>query len=183
MVVSHFWRWSGGAQKRLRHAACARALGVAPKGKRLSGRPPCKGVAIEVARRRAHRSGELALRIPPSCSDPASHAGAGGEPCVLSTPRFFFTAIHGTRPVVFFGGYGYVTTQQDGTPRSEPLDLHRLEIERSAHGHCSAPSHPFRALGLLAYRVSHGASFLAPGSFARRGLARVMHQHQLGLLA
>ena len=69
----------------------------------------------------------------------------------------FFTALHGagvwlihhhhgTRSVIFFGGYGYVTTQ-DGTSRSESLGLRRLEIERSAHGHCSAPSHPCRALG------------------------------------
>ena len=36
-------------------------------------------------------------------------------------------------------GYGYVTTQ-DGTSRPESLGLRRLEIERSAHGHCSAPS-------------------------------------------
>ena len=40
----------------------------------LSGRPHCKGVAIGVARRRARRSGERTLRIPPSCSDPASHS-------------------------------------------------------------------------------------------------------------
>ena len=30
---------------------------------------------------------------------------------------------------------------------------------------------------LLFYRVSHGASFLAPGSLARRRLARVIHHH------
>ena len=53
---------------------------------------------------------------------------------------------HGTRFEIFFGGYGYVTTQ-DGTSRPESRGLRRLEIERSAHGHCSAPSHPCRALG------------------------------------
>ena len=53
---------------------------------------------------------------------------------------------HGTRFEIFFGGYGYVTTQ-DGTSRSESRGLRRLEIERSAHGHCSAPPHPCRALG------------------------------------
>ena len=41
----------------------------------LSGRPPCKGVAIEVARTGARLSGERTLRAPPCCSDPVSHAG------------------------------------------------------------------------------------------------------------
>ena len=40
----------------------------------LLGRPHCKGMAIGVARRGARRSGERTLRIPPSCSDPVSHA-------------------------------------------------------------------------------------------------------------
>ena len=40
----------------------------------LSGRPPCKGVAIGVARRGARRSGERTLRVPPSCSVPVSHS-------------------------------------------------------------------------------------------------------------
>ena len=54
----------------------------------LWGRPPCKGVAIGVATRGARRSGERTLRIPPSCSDPVSHAGGPhvasfvvGRPC------------------------------------------------------------------------------------------------------
>ena len=38
------------------------------------GRPHCKGMAIEVARRGARRSGERTLRIPPSCNLPVSHA-------------------------------------------------------------------------------------------------------------
>ena len=58
--------------------------------------------------------------------------------------------VHGTaRDLGYFhisAGHGYVTTQ-DGTSRSESRGLRRLEIERSAHGHCSAPSHPCRALG------------------------------------
>ena len=41
----------------------------------LSGRPPCKGVAIRVARRRARLGGERTLLIPLSCSLPVSHAG------------------------------------------------------------------------------------------------------------
>ena len=42
----------------------------------LSGRPPCKGVAIGVARRGARLGGERTLRTPPPpCSDPVSHAG------------------------------------------------------------------------------------------------------------
>ena len=41
----------------------------------LSGRPPCKGVAIGVARRGARLGGERTLRIPPSCSLPVSHVG------------------------------------------------------------------------------------------------------------
>ena len=41
----------------------------------LSGRPPCKGVAIGVARRRARLGGERTLRIPLSRSLPVSHAG------------------------------------------------------------------------------------------------------------
>ena len=53
-------------------------------------------------------------------------------------------ARHESRDICF-GGYGYVTAQ-DGTSRSESLGLRRLEIERSAHGHCSAPSRPCRAL-------------------------------------
>ena len=40
----------------------------------LSGRPPCKGVAIGVARRGARLGGERTLRIPPSCSFPVSHS-------------------------------------------------------------------------------------------------------------
>ena len=31
----------------------------------LSGRPPCKGMAIGVARRRPRLNGERALRVPP----------------------------------------------------------------------------------------------------------------------
>ena len=54
--------------------------------------------------------------------------------------------LHGTRSVTFFAGYGYVTTQ-DGTSRSESFGLRRLEVVRSAHSHCSIPSHPCRALG------------------------------------
>ena len=41
----------------------------------LSGRPPCKGVAIGIARRGTRLGGERTLRIFLSCSDPASHAG------------------------------------------------------------------------------------------------------------
>ena len=41
----------------------------------LSGRPPCKGVAIGVARRGGRLSGERTLRVPPSCSFPVSHSG------------------------------------------------------------------------------------------------------------
>ena len=67
---------------------------------------------------------------------------AQGAPNTTARPRWS----HGTRFEIFFAGYGYVTTQ-DGTSRSESRGLRRLEIERSAHGHCSAPSHPCRALG------------------------------------
>ena len=45
------------------------------KRKGLSGRPPCKRVAIGVARRGGRLGGERMLRIPLSCSDPVSHAG------------------------------------------------------------------------------------------------------------
>ena len=62
------------------------------------------------------------------------------------TPSGTFFREHGTRSVAFFAGHGYVTTQ-DGTSRPESRGLRRLEIGRSAHGHCSAPSHPCRALG------------------------------------
>ena len=56
----------------------------------LSGQPPCKGVAIWVARKGGRLSGERTLRIPPCCSLPVSHAGGGlhvassvvGRPCV-----------------------------------------------------------------------------------------------------
>ena len=41
----------------------------------LSGRPPCKGVAIGVARRGVRHSGERTRRTPPSGSDPVSHVG------------------------------------------------------------------------------------------------------------
>ena len=41
----------------------------------LSGRPPCKGVAIGVARRGARLGGERTLRVPPCCSFPVSHSG------------------------------------------------------------------------------------------------------------
>ena len=41
----------------------------------LSGRPPCKGVAIGVARKGGHLSGERTLRVPSFCSLPVSHAG------------------------------------------------------------------------------------------------------------
>ena len=38
----------------------------------LSGRPPCKGVAIGAARRTARLGGESTLRVPPCCSFPVS---------------------------------------------------------------------------------------------------------------
>ena len=41
----------------------------------LSGRPPCKGVAIGVARRGGRLGGERTLRVPPCCSFPVSHSG------------------------------------------------------------------------------------------------------------
>ena len=41
----------------------------------LSGRPPCKGVAIGVARRGGWLSDEHTFCVPPSCSDPVSHTG------------------------------------------------------------------------------------------------------------
>ena len=41
----------------------------------LSGRPPCKGVAIGVARRGGRLGGERTLRVPSSCSFPVSHSG------------------------------------------------------------------------------------------------------------
>ena len=55
----------------------------------LSGRPPCKGVAIGVARRGGRLGGERTLRVPSSCSFPVSHSGgphvvsfvAGRRPC------------------------------------------------------------------------------------------------------
>ena len=55
----------------------------------LSGRPPCKGVAIGVARKGGRLGGERTLRVPPSCSFPVSHSGgpdvaslvAGRRPC------------------------------------------------------------------------------------------------------
>ena len=58
----------------------------------LSGRPPCKGVAIGAARRGGRLGGERALRVPPSCSFPVSHSGGphvvsfvvGRRPCARS---------------------------------------------------------------------------------------------------
>ena len=41
----------------------------------LSGRPPCKGVAMGVARRGGRLGGERTLRVPPCCSFPVSHSG------------------------------------------------------------------------------------------------------------
>ena len=73
-----------------RELALGADAGCSLRNKRpdLSGRPPCKGMAIGVARRGARRSGERTLRIPPSCSDPVSHAGGPhvasfvvGRPC------------------------------------------------------------------------------------------------------
>ena len=66
---------------------CVRSL----RNKRpdLSGRPPCKGMAIGVARRGGRLGGERTLRVPASCSFPVSHSGgphvvsfvAGRRPC------------------------------------------------------------------------------------------------------
>ena len=52
--------------------------------------------------------------------------------------------------MIFFAGYGYATTQDGTSSRSESLSLRRLEVVRSAHSHCSIPYHPCRALGYLA---------------------------------
>ena len=68
----------------------------------------------------------------------------GAFSSVLRAPAPRLAPSHGTRFEIFFGGYGYVTTQ-DGTSRSELL--RRLEVVRSAHSHCSIPSYPCRALG------------------------------------
>ena len=56
---------------------CLTALLSSLRTKRagLSGRPPCKGVAIGVARRGGRLGGERTLRVPPSCSFPVSHSG------------------------------------------------------------------------------------------------------------
>ena len=81
---------------------------------------------------------------PPPPPPPPKHKNTAQKH--QKTPKKHQKNTHGTRSAMFFGGYGYVTTQ-DGTSRSESLGLRRLEIERSAHGHCSAPSHPCRALG------------------------------------
>ena len=76
LVVDPVGRWKGPRVT----SEDGKALVSSPTGKRpdvrpdLWGRPHCKGVAIGVARRGARRSGERTLRIPPSCSDPVSHA-------------------------------------------------------------------------------------------------------------
>ena len=76
-------------------------------------------------------------------SSPPSHRPVG---CCGSQSGSQKITTHSTRFEIFFAGCGYVTTQ-DGTSRSESRGLRRSGIERSAHGHCSAPSHPCRALG------------------------------------
>ena len=76
------------------HAVGAPPLREQLRNKRpgLSGRPPCKRVAIGVARMGARLGGERALRVPSSCSFPVSHSGgphvvsfvAGHRPCARS---------------------------------------------------------------------------------------------------
>ena len=58
----------------------------------LSGRPPCKGVAIGVARRGGRLSGERALRVPPCCSFPVNHPGG---PHVASFVVGHRSCVHG----------------------------------------------------------------------------------------
>ena len=73
----------------LRHSTSSSLRNKRPD---LSGRPPCKGVAIGVARRGARLGGERTLRVPPCCSFPVSHPGgphvvsfvAGRRSCALS---------------------------------------------------------------------------------------------------
>ena len=62
--------------------------------------------------------------------------GGAEIPAFLAVRRAVKETTHGTRILIFFGGYGYVATQ-DGTSRSESLGLRRLEVVRSAYGHCS----------------------------------------------
>ena len=104
---------------------------------------PC-GSAAE---RRRHRCGTGAAPVRHRCGSRAERRRNGGGTAAERRRNGGGTAAeHGTRFEIFFAGYGYVTTQ-DGTSRPESSGLRRLEIERSAHGHCSAPSHPCRALG------------------------------------
>ena len=94
MEAARFWSQQSEATTRVEFAAPQGGVAVAPKSpvrdatgtrsqnsslrnKRpdLSGWPPCKGVAIGVARRGGRRSGERTLRAPPLCSVQVSHAG------------------------------------------------------------------------------------------------------------
>ena len=54
---------------------CSQNSSLRNKRPDLSGRPPCKGVAIGVARRGGRLGGERTLRVPPCCSFPVSHSG------------------------------------------------------------------------------------------------------------
>ena len=74
-----------------RFFTCSQNSSLRNKRPDLSGRPPCKGVAIGVARRGGRLGGERTLRVPPCCSFPVSHSGgphvvsfvAGRRSCAL----------------------------------------------------------------------------------------------------
>ena len=57
------------ARMRKYAAKCGASSSLGNKRPDLSGRPPCEGVAIGVARRGGRLNGERALRVPPCCID------------------------------------------------------------------------------------------------------------------
>ena len=110
--------------------ACTCVRSTQPQEARLE-RPSSLPRSRPASSEQAHRASSV-----------GSHLEAGGR----EGARAVTTSEYDSEKSQHLGGYWYVTTQ-DGTSRSESLGLRRLVVVRSAHGHCSIPSHPCRALG------------------------------------
>ena len=64
------------------------------------------------------------------------------NPCTPSLPSPPRGNKHGKRSVTFFFARYENATTKNGTSRSAPFGLRRLEVARSAHSHCAIPPHP-----------------------------------------
>ena len=150
------------------------------------GRPHCKGVAIGVARRGARRSGERTLRVPPSCSDPISHAwatpadrtshvasfvrrssahGLGNVRACGRAWRAAQSALPKRFPVARGGSARKLVTGPLG--RSGPHRSYAVESATTCSVHC--PSEGGARFTGRTNPLSRGAGYISSASYARRG--------------